>query len=270
MSDLFEKLFGTDVLKMIGSLLPKLVIILIVLIAIKVIMKFVKKGVEKSKIERGLHSFVIKVIKIILCFIAILIIADMFGIPISSLLATFSIVGLAASLAIQDTLSNIASGITILVTHPFRVGHYVDAGGTSGTVKEINFTHTTLKTPDNKIIHIPNKQIVDATIINYSELSKRRVDLTFNLSYSADSKKIKEIMKQAIDKNELVLKDEEIFIRTTAYGSSGIDYTVRVWVKGKDYWTVYFDLLEGIKADLDEAGIEIPFDQLDVHVINQA
>ncbi len=270
MSELMEKLFGKDILKMIGSLLPKLLTILVVLIAIKVIMKFVKRGVEKSKIEKGLHSFVIKVIKIILCFIAILIVADMFGIPISSLLATFSIVGLAFSLAIQDTLANLASGITILVTHPFKVGNFVDAGGSTGTVREINFTHTVLRTPDNKVIHIPNKQIVDATIVNYSEVSKRRVDITFNLSYGADSQKIKEIMHKAIDENELVLKDEDIFVRTTAYGSSGIDYTLRVWVKSTDYWTVYFDLLEGLKEDFDEAGIEIPFDQLDVHVIKDA
>ncbi len=137
-----------------------------------------------------------------------------------------------------------------------------------GTVKEINFTHTVLKTPDNKIIHIPNKQVVDATIINYSELPKRRVDLTFNLSYNADSKKVKEIIKKAVEKHELVLKDEDIFIKTTAYGASGIDYTLRVWTKSKDYWTVYFDLLEGIKEDLDKAKIEIPYNQLDVHVIN--
>ncbi len=131
MLELFEKMFGTDVLKMVGDVIPKLITILIVLIAIKIIMKFVQKGVEKSKLEKGLHTFTIKVIKIILCFIAVLIVADMFGIPISSLLATFSIVGLAFSLAIQDTLSNLASGITIIVTHPFRVGNFVEAGGSS-------------------------------------------------------------------------------------------------------------------------------------------
>ena len=268
MSELIKKLFDTDFMKIIGGLIPIALTVIISLIAIKIIMKLVVKGIEKSKIEKGLHSFIEKTLKVILYFIAVLIIADMLGIPVSSLLATFSIVGLAASLAIQDTLSNIASGITIIATHPFKVGNYIDLAGTAGTVKDINFTHIILQTPDNRIIHIPNKQVVDATIVNYSEMPKRRVDITFNLSYSADSEKIKEIMRKAIEKHDLILKDEEIFIKTTAYQSSGIDYTLRVWVKATDYWTVYFDLLEGLKKDFDAAGIEIPFNQLDVNVHN--
>jgi small conductance mechanosensitive channel len=235
---------------------------------VKVIMKIVQKGIKKSKLEKGLHTFVLKTVKIILYFIAILIIADMMGIPISSLLATFSIVGVAASLAIQDTLSNIASGITILATNPFRVENYVDAGGVAGTVKEINLTHTVLKTPDNKVIHVPNKQMVNSTVTNFSQMPKRRVDITFNLDYKANGDRIKEIMREAINKHELILKNEEIFVRTTAYGASGIDYTLRVWTKSADYWTVYFDLLEGLKKDFDNEGIQIPYNQLDVHVHN--
>ena len=268
MNELIEKLFGTDYLKIIGNAIPVILAMIVTIIVIRIIMKFIKKIIAKSKLDKGLHSLIERTIRIILYFVAILIIADMMGIPISSLLATFSIVGLAASLAIQDTLSNLASGITILATHPFRIGNFVEAGGISGSVMEISFTHTVLKTPDNKVIRIPNKQVVDAIIINYSEMPKRRVDLTFNLAYSADSEKIKEIMKKAAEKNEFVLKDEDIFVRTTAYGASGIDYTLRVWTEGKNYWTVYFDLLEGIKKDFDKAGIEIPFNQLDVHVIN--
>lgn len=268
MSELIEKLFGTDFMKMIGDLIPIVLVIIISLAVIKILMKIVKKAIAKSKLEKSLHSFVLKTTKIVLYFIAVLIIADMLGIPISSLLATFSIVGLAASLAIQDILANIASGVTILATHPFKVDNYIDIGGTAGTVKEVNFTHTILKTPDNKIIHIPNKEVVNATITNVSEMPKRRVDLTFNLAYNADGEKIKEIMRKAIDKHELILKDEDIFVRTTAYQASGIDYTLRVWTKAGDYWTVYFDLLEGLKKDFDATGIEIPYNQLDVHVHN--
>ena len=268
MTELIEKLFGTDYLKMIGNAIPVIIAVIVAIIVIKVIMKIIKKLIGKSKLEKGLHALVERTIKVILYFVAILIIADMMGIPVSSLLATFSIAGLAASLAIQDTLSNLASGVTILATHPFKIGNFVEAAGISGTVKDINFTHTVLRTPDNKVIRIPNKQVVDATIINYSEMPKRRVDVTFNLSYSADSEKIKDIMRRAADENDFVLKDEEIFVRTTAYQASGIDYTLRVWVKSSDYWMVYFDLLEGLKRDFDKAGIEIPFNQLDVHVIN--
>lgn len=267
-SNLLENLFGTDLLGAIGEIIPIVLIVIISLLAVKVLTKLTVKVVEKSKLEKSLHVFVEKVLSVILYFIAILIIADTMGIPITSLLATFSIVGLAASLAIQDTLSNLASGVTILATHPFRVDNYVDIAGTTGTVKAINLTNTALETPDNKVIYIPNKQIVSSTIINYSEKPNRRVDLTFNLAYNADSEKIKEIMKKAIEKHELILKDEPIFVRTTGYQASGIDYTLRVWAKSSDYWTVYFDLLEGLKKDFDAAGIEIPYNQLDVHVHN--
>lgn len=268
MEELIEKMFDTDLFEAMGNLLPILFIILISLVAVKVVMKILEKGIKKSKLEKGLHGFALKTIKIILYFIATIIIADAMGIPISSLLATFSIVGVAASLAIQDTLSNIASGITILATTPFKVGNYVDASGNSGTVREINFTHTVLQTPDNKIIHVPNKEMVNSTITNYSQMPKRRVDITFNLDYNADSNLIKEIMLQRITTNELILKNEDIFVRATAYAASGIDYTIRVWTKAKDYWTVYYDLLEGLKEDFDKAGIQIPYNQLDVHVHN--
>lgn len=192
----------------------------------------------------------------------------MLNIPINSLIATFSVVGLAASLAIQDSLANLASGIMLLVTHPFKCGDYIEGAGTSGTVRSINFTHTVLLTPNNIIIHVPNKQIVGSVITNYSEQPKRRIEITFNISYSADAERVKEIMRNAINAYPKILKDESIFVRATAYQSSGIDYTLRVWVKNKDYWDAYYDLLEGIKKDFDRNGIEIPFDQLDVNIHN--
>lgn len=267
-SSILEKLFGADLMGIIGEIIPIILVVIISLVVVKVLTKFTIKVVEKSKMEKSLHVFVEKVISVLLYFIAILIITDMMGIPVTSLLATFSIVGLAASLAIQDTLSNLASGVTILATHPFRVDNFVDIGGITGTVKAINLTNTALQTPDNKIIYMPNKQIVGSTIINYSEMPKRRVDITFNLAYNADSEKIKEIMNKAVQKHDLILKDEPIFVRTTGYQASGIDYTIRVWANSADYWTVYFDLLEGLKKDFDAAGIEIPYNQLDVHVHN--
>ena len=267
-SGVLEKLFGVDLMGMIGEIIPIVLVVVICLAIIKLLTKVINKGIEKSKMDKSLHAFTQNVVKIVLYFIAVLVVADMMGIPVSSLLATFSIVGLAASLAIQDTLANIASGITILATHPFKVDNYIDIGGTSGTVKEVNFTHTILQTPDNKIIHVPNKEVVNATITNFSEMPKRRVDLTFNLAYTANAEKIKEIMNKAIQKHELILKDDPIFVKTTAYQASGIDYTLRVWAKAGDYWTVYFDLLEGLKKDFDAEGIEIPYNQLDVHVHN--
>ena len=268
MQDFFRDYLKIDLIELLKDVVPIVLVFIICLVAIKVIMKLIRSIIKKSKLEKSLHTFIEKTVKIILYFIMILIIADMLSIPITSLLATFSVVGLAASLAIQDALANLASGIMILATHPFKVGDYIEGAGTSGTVRDINFAHVVLVTVDNQIIHIPNKQILNSTITNYSEQPLRRVDLTFNLAYSADANKIKEIMNKAIEQHPKVLRDEPIFVRTTSYKESGIDYTLRVWVKSSDYWDVYLDLLENLKVDFDKNGIEIPYNQLDVHVHN--
>ena len=266
MKEFFEQYFKIDIFELIKQILPIVIVSIVCLITIKVIMKIIERLIEKSKLERSLHTFIEKTIKIILYFIVVLIIADMLSIPITSLLATFSVVGLAASLAIQDALANLASGVMILATHPFKCGDYIEGAGTSGTVKDINFTHTVLVTPDNKKIHVPNNQIINSIITNYSEQANRRVDITFNLSYAADGNKIKEIMHKAIDSHPKILKEEPIFVKATAYKDNGIDYTLRVWAKSGDYWEIYFDLLEGLKQEFDKNQIEIPYNQLDVHI----
>ena len=261
--------FGLDVVNLISMAIPVIVTFIVCLISIKVIMKFVNKILKKAPLEKALTSFLEKVIKFVLYFIVILIIADMLSIPVTSLLATFSVVGLAASLAIQDALGNLASGVMILATKPFKSGDYIEGGAVSGTVSDINFSHTLLVTPDNKQIHVPNKEIINSTIINYSEQQFRRVDIAFDIDYTADSKKVKEIMNKAIEKHPKILQDRPIFVRTTAYKDSAIQYTLRVWVNSCDYWEVYFDLLEGIKEMFDENDINIPYNKLDVHIINQ-
>lgn len=268
MDEALKNELSIKVLNSVLTVIPILIAIIVCLIMIKVIMKIVRRTIEKSKLEKSLHTFVEKTIKVFLYFIVVLIIADMLSIPVTSLIATFSVVGLAFSLAIQDTLSNLASGVTILVTHPFKAGDYIDAAGTSGTVRDINFTHTVLRTPDNKVIHVPNKQVVDAIIVNYSEKTKRRVDITFNLSYDADAEKIKQIMHKAIDDNQMVMHDQDIFVRATAYQANGVDYTLRVWTKNENYWNVYFDLMDRLKKDFDDNKIEIPYNKLDVHIRN--
>lgn len=261
--------FGLDIPHLISVAVPVLVTFLVCIISIKVIMKFVKKILKRTPLDKSLTSFLEKVIKFVLYFIVILIIADMLSIPVTSLLATFSVVGLAASLAIQDALGNLASGVMILATKPFKSGDYIEGASASGTVADINFSHTLLVTPDNKQIHIPNKEIINSTIINYSEQQFRRVDISFDIEYTADSKKVKEIMNQAITKHSKVLQDRPIFVRTTAYKDSAIEYTLRVWVNSCDYWEVYFDLLEGIKEMFDKNNINIPYNKLDVHIVNQ-
>lgn len=259
---------GETPANIVSKILPILVVIIVCLTVIKILMRFVKRAIGKSKLEKGLHTFVEKTVSIVLYFIAILIVADMMSIPITSLLAAFSVVGLAASLAVQDTLSNLASGVTVLVTHPFKTGDWVDVSNVSGTVKEVNFTHTVLTTVDNKVIRVPNKDVVGATIVNYSESKNRRVCISFDVSYKNETKKVLEVMKTVIDATPNILRDMEIFTRVTAYKDSSIEYTLRVWAKNEDYWNVYWGLLSDVKLAFDANGIEIPFNQLDVHIHN--
>ena len=268
MREWLEQHIGKAPTDLIAKFFPTIIAVIVSLIVIKLVMKIVKKGIEKSKLEKGLHTFVEKTIAVILYFIAILIVADTLGIPINSLIAAFSVVGLAASLAIQDILSNLASGVLVLMIRPFKTGDYVDVSNVSGTVKEITFTHTVLNTIDNKVIRVPNKDVVGATIVDYSENKYRRIFLTFDISYDAETKKVLKTLREAVNRTSHIVKDREIFIRVTAYKDSSIEYSVRVWVKNEHYWDVYFDLLEIVKEELDKNEIQIPYNQLDVHVHN--
>lgn len=268
MVDFLEPYVGKANAELINQFLPPLIMILVGIVIIKIIMRIVHRAISKSKLRKGLHAFIAKTIKVILYFILVLIVADMLNIPVTSLLATFSVVGLAASLAIQDTLSNLASGVMVLVTHPFKTGDWVDVANVSGTVKEITFNHTVITTLDNKVIRVPNKEVVGATIVNYSENKERRLCLSFDVSYNAPTKKVIEVLKRLIDEAPFVLRDKEVFISITAYKDSSIEYTIRVWTKNENYWDLNFYLLGRVKEIFDEYGIEIPYNQLDIHVHN--
>lgn len=269
MYDFLEEHFGKTNADLINQFFPPIMMILVGAIIIKIIMRIVDKAISKSKLRKGLHKFIARTIKTILYTILILIVADMLNIPVTSLLATFSVVGLAASLAIQDTLSNLASGVMVLVTHPFKTGDWVDVSNVSGTVKEITFNHTVITTLDNKVIRVPNKDVVGATIVNYSENSERRLCLSFDVSYDAPVKKVIEVLEQLVNEAPYVLRDKEIFVKLTAYKDSSIEYTIRVWTKNEDYWNLNFYLLEKVKELFDENRIEIPYNQLDIHVHNK-
>ena len=268
MIEFLEPYVGKANSEIINQFFPPLMMVLIGIIIIKIIMRIVDRAISKSKLRKGLHKFIAKTIKVILYSILILIVADMLNIPVTSLLATFSVVGLAASLAIQDTLSNLASGVMVLVTHPFKTGDWVDVANVSGTVKEITFNHTVITTLDNKVIRVPNKEVVGATIVNYSENKERRLCLSLDVSYNAPTKKVLEVLNQLINEAPYIIKEKEIFVKLTAYKDSSIEYTIRVWTKNEDYWNLNFYLLEKVRDAFDANGIEIPYNQLDVHVHN--
>lgn len=251
------------------NLLQAVLVLVVCLVVVKVVMMFFDRNINKMKIEKSLHTFVRSVLKIALLFVTALIVADTLGIKITSLVALFSVVGLAVSLAVQGTLSNIAGGIMVLSSKPFTVGDYIEAGGVSGTVKEIGMVYTAIATIDNKIIYIPNSDISAANIINYTAQTKRRVDMTFHASYENAIDDVKYTIHQVLGAQSCILTDPEPFVGVEQYGDSSVAYVLRVWCRTEDYWPLYYRLQEEVKHAFDENGIQMPYNHLNVHLINK-
>jgi len=244
-----------------------LVLLIVVCVIIrKAVLAVAEKAIVRLKVEKSLHGFIRSTLSIVLWFIIILIVADYIGIPVTSLLAVFSLVGLAISLAIQGTLSNLAGGIMILTAKPFVVGDFVEAGGISGVVSEIGLVYTKVTTVDNKIIFAPNSEISGSKIINYTNQDQRRVDLVVSASYDAPVEKVEQTLAGILEADSRILKDPAPFARVSGYGSSAIEYTVRAWCATGNYWDVHFDLLKQVKVAFDKAGIEMTYDHLNVHI----
>lgn len=249
--------------------LPVLITFVIASFIISALTKLTKKIVYASKIPKNLHGFIVSGIKILLYFLVILMICSRLGIDVTSLIAAFSIVGVAVSLSIQNTLANVMAGFSLLATKQFNVDDYVDIGGVAGTVVKIGLSCCKIKTYDGKDIYVPNSNIISTNIINYTKEPYRRVDITIGTSYSEKVDKVKNALSKIVESTPEVIKDKDIFVGLTNFGASSIDYTIRVWVKNQDYWNAYFSMLEAIKRVFEEEGIEIPFNQLDVHLKNE-
>ena len=188
------------------------------------------------------------------------------GVPMASVIAVLGSAGAAIALAIQGTLGNLASGIMIVVLRPFRAGDFIEVGGNLGTVLEVGLFSTRVRTPDNRHVVIPNSTLTSSTIINYSSEETRRVDMVASAAYGTDIEKVKAVILAYAESDGQILKDPAPTVRMKDMNTSSIDFTVRVWVKNKDYWDVSFNLSENIYNEFKKNGIEIPFNQLDVHV----
>ncbi len=267
------KNLGNFIIEMLTSFGIKLLgAIVLLVVGVKLISwlkKFVKNSSKLSKLEGGLRSFLASFLSIALYILLIITIAMIIGIPVTSFITILASCGVAIGLALQGTLSNFAGGIMILLFKPFKVGDYIEAAGKSGVVSEISVVYTVLLTLDNKRITIPNGSITNSVIENYSAEDTRRVDLTFNTSYSCEIDTVKDIIAKVIDEHPKAFKQPEPFVRLSKHGESSVEYTVRIWCKSSDYWDVYFDILENVKKVFDENNITIPFPQLDVHIDKQ-
>lgn len=211
------------------------------------------------------RSFMTIALKIVLVIAAALIV----GVPMASMVAVIGSAGLAIGLALQGSLSNIAGGFIILVFKPFKVGDFITSADATGTVESINIFYTKILTGDNKVVQVPNSVISNQTLTDYSTKDVRRVDLTFSTSYDADLEKVKSVLLGVAEKTDKALGDPEPQARLNEHSASSLNFVLRVWCKTDDYWDVYFDLVEGVKKAFDENGIEIPYQQIDVHVDNK-
>lgn len=234
---------------------------------IKWLTKIVHRSLDKSNLDEGVTKFLISAMGISLNVILVIIAASIVGLETGSLVALVGSAGLALGLALQGSLSNFAGGILILIMKPFRMGDYIIASGNEGNVTTMDIFYTKLTTPDNRIIVIPNGTLSNSNIVNVTSEPVRRLDLTISIDYSENIKKVKDILLQLANQNDMVLKEEyESSVFVGSFDPSAISIGLRVWVATDNYWALKWELLERIKETFDKEGVQIPFDQLDVNL----
>lgn len=235
---------------------------------IKLILKMLSRGMERRGTDEGVKQFLLPLVKYSLYVILIFIIMGLFGIATTSAVAVLGSAGVAVGLALQGSLSNFAGGVLILLLKPFRVGDYIveHSGGKEGTVTEISIFYTKLLSADNKMILVPNGTLANCTVTNVSGMEKRRVDVEVGIAYEADIRTAKEVLKKVAAEDEARLKEEEPVVFVDSLGDSSVNMGVRIWVAAENYWSTKWRLTENVKYALDEAGISIPYPQMDVQI----
>lgn len=235
---------------------------------IKLIRKIIKKSMQRASAELGAVQFVDSFVKAALYVLLVLMLASSFGVDAASIVAVLGSAGVAIGLAIQGSLSNLAGGVLILLLKPFRVGDYIleSSTGKEGTVTEIQIFYTKLLTVDNKAVILPNGSLANNSIVNMTAQANRRMDIVVSVSYRADLKRAKEVLMNVLMEDDAVLKDMDRMVFVDELAASSVNLGVRCWFKQADFWTGKWRVTENCKLALDEAGIEIPFNQLDVHL----
>ncbi|HAS62751.1 MAG TPA: mechanosensitive ion channel protein [Vibrio sp.] len=258
---------NSDLLIQYGvNIISAVLILFIGNIVAKMVANSVAKVLGKKKMDKAVVEFIHGIVRYTLFVIVLIAALSRIGVQTASVVAVIGAAGLAIGLALQGSLSNFAAGVLIVGFRPFKSGDYVEVGGVAGSVEAIQIFQTVLKTPDNKMVVVPNSGVIGSPITNYSRHDTRRVDLTIGVSYSSDLKLTKQVIHDALAKDERILKDHDITIGVVALADSSVNFVVRPWCKTADYWDVYFDSNQAIKEALDANGIEIPFPQMDVHL----
>lgn len=254
----------------LSTLFGALITFLVCLVVISIILKIVGRALNNAKkMGRTMKNFLLSAVKIALWVIAVIIIAGELGIPTASLVALLSVAGLALSLSVQGLLGNLFSGLTLLMTHPFAEGNFVEVAGKTGVVKSIGMLYTTISTLDNVVISIPNSDVVGSAINNYRADPLRRVDMLFCAAYSEPTEKVKNAIMEVVRADSRILEDPAPFVALNEYKDSVVEYVVRVWVKNADYWDVHFALNEKVRESFARNGVAMSYAHVNVHLVEK-
>lgn len=264
--DFFVNL-GKSILGAIPTILLAAIILVLGIILTKFCLKMMTKGLSKTKLDLTVIKFTTQLVKIALYVLLITIVLSMLGIPSTSVVTVIGTAGVAIGLALQDSLSNVAGGFLLMMTKPFKIGDYIISNGVEGTVSQISILHTRIDSASNQAIFIPNGLAVNATVVNNSGNETRRVDLEYGISYEDDFEKAKSVIMDIMNSHNKILKTPAPTVRILKHADSAIVIAVRPWCKTEDYWDVFFDMNEQVRAAFLKNNISIPFNQLDVHVV---
>lgn len=263
--DNLNALISTFLSAVSSKFLPAIIELVIGLLVIRVIMSLVNATLEKSRLEKAAHSLIRTLTKIVLDVLLGFIVADTLGIDVTGVIALSTVATLAVSLATQNALSNVVGGFTLLSTHPFASGDYVEIAGQSGTVQEVGIAYTKLATPDNKTVSLPNSAVIASQIVNYSTAGTRRVEITVGVSYDSDPETVKAALLRAANVPTAMFTPAP-FAGLRNYGDSAIEFVLQVWTSSDDYWTTLYAVNENISVQFAEDGIEITYPHLNVHL----
>ena len=268
MNDIFGKFNAVVSQLSIGKIIGTLMLFIILILISKFLARLIGRMLAKTKLGSSFAGFITTILKYVMYFVSVLIICDSLGLPVTSLLAVFSLFGLAISLSVQSLLSNLMSGLSLHTLKPFEVGDYIETD-IAGTVKGIGLFYTELVTPDNKKVFIPNEKIMADKLINYNGETVRRIDFMFNAGYEYDTETVKTVLREAVKSVDGVHNDPEPVIGIAEYGSSAINYSVLLWTDAAEYSAVKFAVMDAVGAAYKKNGIKMAYNRLEVEMVNK-
>lgn len=248
------------------DILAAAVTLLVCLLIARLLLKLFRRLLGRTRMDERARHYVLAGIKLLLYALTVVFTAGSLGINMNSLVALLSVGSLGVTLAAEDILGNVAGGLVILSSHPFAIGDLIESGGVSGTVAEVNLNHTKIVTPDGLTALLPNKELAASKVTNYTVLGRRRIAWKMSAAYDAPTETVKAACHRAVEATERVLADPAPAVYLTAFGDSGIDYTVYCWTLAADFWATQFALAENLRREFARAGVEIPYNKLDVHI----